>query len=77
MFYQITQTDWEMQELPSIMIGNEQSVIDYVNEMNEGADKLITEFYDAKCWLEDNGYEVEKRKDLLERLQTNKIVVIQ
>lgn len=77
MYYQITQTDWEMQDLPSVVIGNEKAIIDYVNEMNEGAENPITEFYDAKCWLEDNGYEVETRKDLLERLQKNQIIYIQ
>ncbi len=77
MFYQITQTDWEMQDLPSVLIGNEQAIINYVNEMNEGAENPITDFYDAKCWLEDNGYELEKRKDLVERLQKGEIICIQ
>ena len=75
MFYQITQTDYE--DLPIIVIGNEKAVLDFVNERNEDADELLNKVEDAIEWLEDNGYEVEKRKDLIERLEKGEQIWIQ
>lgn len=77
MFYQITEQGTFGSELPIIFIGNEKAVLDFVNERNEDADELLNKVEDAIEWLEDNGYEVEKRKDLVERLEKGKQIWIQ
>lgn len=77
MFYQITEQETFGSELPIIFIGNEKAVLDFVNERNEDADELLTKVEDAIEWLEDNGYEVEKRKDLIKRLEKGEQIYIQ
>lgn len=80
MFYQITEEPTfsaQFGELPIIFIGNEKAVLDFVNERNEDADELLNKIEDAIEWLEDNGYEVEKRKDLIKRLEKGEQIWIQ
>lgn len=71
MYYQITSNDEE-----NIWIGNDQAIIQFVNDMNEGADKLLNNINDAIEWLENEGFEVEKRKDLTSRLDTGELIYI-
>lgn len=76
-FYQITEKDVYSPEKPVICLGSEKAIIDFVNERNEGADELLSKVENAIEWLEDNGYEVEKRKDLIKRLEQDEQVCIQ
>lgn len=71
MYYQITSDDGE-----SIWIGNDEAVLKFVNDMNEGADELLNNVNDAVEWLENEGYEVERRKDLVERLSGGELIYI-
>ena len=71
MYYQITSDDEE-----NIWIGNDQAVIQFVNDMNEGADELLNNVNDAIEWLEGEGFEVEKRKDLTSRLDAGELIYI-
>lgn len=71
MYYQITSDDGE-----SIWIGNDEAVLKLVNDMNEGADELLNNVNDAVEWLEDEGYEVERRRDLVERLNDGELIYI-
>lgn len=71
MYYQITSEDGE-----NIWIGNDQAVIQFVNDMNEGADELLNNVNDAIEWLEGEGFEVEKRKDLTSRLDAGELIYI-
>lgn len=76
MYYQITEVDTDNYEnKASIFIGNEKAVLDFVNERNE--DEIYQDIEVALRWLEDNGYEYEIRKDLIERLQKGEIIYIQ
>ena len=71
MYYQITSDDGE-----SIWIGNDEAVLKFVNDMNEGADELLNNVNDAIEWLENEGYEVERRRDLIERLNGGELIYI-
>lgn len=71
MYYQITSDDEE-----SIWIGNDEAVLKFVNDMNEGADELLNNVNDAVEWLENEGYEVERRRDLVERLNDGELIYI-
>lgn len=71
MYYQITSKDEE-----SIWIGNDKAVIDFVNTINEGADELLDDVNDAIEWLENEGFEVERRKDLTKRLDSGELIYI-
>ena len=71
MYYQITSDDEE-----NIWIGNDQAVIQFVNDMNEGADESISDTVEAVEWLENEGYEVERRRDLVERLNSGELIYI-
>lgn len=71
MYYQITSDDGE-----SIWIGNDEAVLKLVNDMNEGADELLNNVNDAVEWLENEGYEVERRRDLVERLNDGELIYI-
>ena len=71
MYYQITSDDGE-----SIWIGNDEAVLKFVNDMNAGADELLNNVNDAIEWLENEGYEVEKRRDLIERLNGGELIYI-
>jgi len=76
MYYQITEVDTDNYENKAlIFIGNEKAVLDFVNERNE--DEIYQDIEVALRWLEDNGYEYEIRKDLIERLQKGEIIYIQ
>lgn len=75
-FYQITEND-EMLDKPLIIFGSAKAIINFVNERNEGADKYIDNFEDAKKWLWENGYELEKRRNLIERLNKDEQICIQ
>lgn len=76
-FYQITETDDTLDARPLIIFGSAKAIIDFVNERNEGADKKIDNMEDAKQWLFDNGYELEKRRNLIERLNKDEQIYIQ
>ena len=71
MYYQITSDDGE-----SIWIGNDEAVLKFVNDMNDGADELLNNVNDAIEWLENEGYEVERRRDLIERLNGGELIYI-
>jgi len=71
MYYQITSDDGE-----NIWIGNDGAVLKFVNDMNEGADELLNNVNDAIEWLENEGYEVEKRRNLVERLSGGELIYI-
>ena len=71
MYYQITSDDGE-----SIWIGNDEAVLKFVNDMNEGADELLSNVNDEIEWLENEGYEVERRKNLVERLSGGELIYI-
>lgn len=71
MYYQITSEDGE-----NIWIGNDKAVIDFVNTMNEGADELLNDINDAIEWLENEGFEVERRKDLTKRMDDGELIYI-
>lgn len=77
--YQITETNVEYtkgyKNDALIFIGNEKAVLDFVNERNE--DEIYQDIEVALRWLEDNGYEYEIRKDLIERLEKGEIIYIQ
>lgn len=80
MFYQITENESygaQFGELPLIVIGNEKAIIDFVNDRNEDADELINNIGQAIEWLEENGYEIEKIRDLIERLNNGEQIFIQ
>lgn len=70
MYYQITSDDGE-----SIWIGNDEAVLKFVNDMNGGAE-LLNNVNDAIEWLENEGYEVEKRRNLVERLNGGELIYI-
>ena len=71
MYYQVTTEDEE-----NIYLGNEDAIIKFVNDMNEGADELLDNISDAVDWLEQEGFEVEKRRDLVERLNAGELIYI-
>lgn len=71
MYYQITSDDGE-----NIWIGNDEAVLKFVNDMNGGADELLNNVNDAVKWLENEGYEVERRRDLVERLNSGELIYI-
>lgn len=71
MYYQITSDDEE-----NIWIGNDQAVIQFVNDMNEGADELLNNVNDAIEWLEGEGFEVERRIYLTSRLDDGELIYI-
>ncbi len=71
MYYQITSDDGE-----NIWIGNDEAVLKFVNDMNGGADELLNNVNDAVEWLENEGYEVERRRDLVERLNSGELIYI-
>lgn len=71
MYYQITSDDGE-----NIWIGNDEAVLKFVNDMNEGADELLNNVNDAVEWLENESYEVERRRDLIERLNGGELIYI-
>ena len=71
MYYQITSDDGE-----NIWIGNDEAVLKFVNDMNEGADELLNNVNDAVEWLGNEGYEVERRRDLIERLNGGELIYI-
>ena len=71
MYYQITSEDGE-----NIWLCNYIAIINFVNDMNEGADEPIQDTIEAVEWLEGEGYEVERRKDLAWRLNNGEVIYI-
>ena len=71
MYYQITSEDGE-----NIWLCNYKSIIKFVNDMNEGADEPIRDTVEAIEWLENEGYEIERRKDLTKRLDSDELIYI-
>ena len=71
MYYQITSEDEE-----NIWIGNDKAIIQFVNDMNEGADELLNNVNDAIEWLENEGFEVDRRNDLTKRLDSGELIYI-